>query len=276
MIRRSSSQRLFLVAFLTTLIVGLFLAGASFLFVFQNSPTQDTALSILPDTVATIPAFTLDTQYVIPSETSTLEAPTLAPLSTEPVNYIIQTGDTLTSISEKFNVSVADLKAWNSLEHDLIISGQSLVISSSGFTSTLEESTSDLRETTPEPRYTSTLAPTSSEHLVVAGQTLASIASFYGVPPEQIRLANAMVGDAIIPGQRLAISADEVHSVAPWRFSILEGDLDSAYPISHQTGTFYTPPNSGYISCSKPRDRRTITTTRARSHRDAVSVPFGQ
>jgi LysM repeat protein len=238
MIHRSSPQRLFLVAFLTTLIVGLFLAGASFLFVFQNLPTQNTALSFLPDTVATIPAFTIDTQYVIPSETSTLEAPTLTPLPTEPINYIIQTGDTLTSIAEKFNVSVADLKAWNSLEHDLIISGQSLVISSSGFTLTLEESTSDLRETTPEPRSTSALAPTSSEHLVITGQTLGSIASFYGVPPEQIRLANAMVGDAIIPGQRLAISADEVHSVAPWRFSILEGDLDSAYPISYQMERF--------------------------------------
>jgi N-acetylmuramoyl-L-alanine amidase len=48
--------------------------------------------------------------------------------------YQIKAGDTLWSISQKFGVSVSDLKAWNGLSSDLIIAGRSLNINVSSTT----------------------------------------------------------------------------------------------------------------------------------------------
>jgi peptidoglycan lytic transglycosylase D len=42
----------------------------------------------------------------------------LASNSVRPVNYMVRKGDTLSLISQKFNVSISDLKEWNALEKD--------------------------------------------------------------------------------------------------------------------------------------------------------------
>ena len=45
------------------------------------------------------------------------------------VNYTIQNGDSLWKISRKFNVKVADVKAWNNLgERSLLRPGQQLTL----------------------------------------------------------------------------------------------------------------------------------------------------
>ncbi|MEP6599356.1 MAG: LysM domain-containing protein [Actinomycetota bacterium] len=49
--------------------------------------------------------------------------------------YIVQSGDTLTAIAEKFDVSTADLGAYNKLENlDVITAGQELIIPAQGVT----------------------------------------------------------------------------------------------------------------------------------------------
>lgn len=42
--------------------------------------------------------------------------------------YMVKDGDTLFLISQKFNVSIEDIKKWNNLNDDLILKGQSLII----------------------------------------------------------------------------------------------------------------------------------------------------
>jgi LysM repeat protein len=236
--RRSSSYRLFLVVFVATFLAGLLLAGASFFFVFYNPQRQITPLADIPETVAPIPISGEATLVIVPSEIPTLEKPTATPTPTELVNYIVQPGDTLTSIAEKFGVSVADLQIWNGLHNDLIIVGQSLAISYSDLADALVESVLEETEIPPELISTLALTPAPTEHLVNGGQTLDSIAEMYGTTAESIRLANGMVGDAIIPGQLLLIPGDELSHLPPWQFSILEGNLDGAYPISYQTERF--------------------------------------
>ena len=45
------------------------------------------------------------------------------------ITYTIQSGDTLTAIGQKFNVSVNDLVAWNNIKNpDLIYAGDTLKI----------------------------------------------------------------------------------------------------------------------------------------------------
>jgi membrane-bound lytic murein transglycosylase D len=44
------------------------------------------------------------------------------------VAYRVRRGDTLFQISRRFQVTVADLRRWNSLEGDVVRAGQRLVI----------------------------------------------------------------------------------------------------------------------------------------------------
>jgi membrane-bound lytic murein transglycosylase D len=44
--------------------------------------------------------------------------PTLASSTVRPVNYTVRKGDSLSLISQKFNVSINDLKEWNALEKE--------------------------------------------------------------------------------------------------------------------------------------------------------------
>lgn len=43
--------------------------------------------------------------------------------------YVIESGDTLSVIADKFDVSVSDLKNWNNLSNDLIFAGKEIVVS---------------------------------------------------------------------------------------------------------------------------------------------------
>ncbi|MFD2830692.1 LysM peptidoglycan-binding domain-containing protein [Corticicoccus populi] len=43
--------------------------------------------------------------------------------------YVIEAGDTLSIIADKFNVSVNDIRSWNNLSSDLIFSGKEIVVS---------------------------------------------------------------------------------------------------------------------------------------------------
>lgn len=251
--RQSSSYRLVLIVFVTTFLAGLLLAGASFIFVFYNPQRQISPLADIPETVAPIPTSGLATTVIVPSEIPTLEKPTTTPTPTELVNYIVQPGDTLTSIAEKFGVSVAELQAWNGLHNDLIIVGQSLSISFSDLAVALVESVLEETENPLELISTSALTPVPNEHLVNGGQTLDSIAEMYGTTTEKIRLANGMVGDAIISGQLLSIPGDELPQLPPWRFSILEGNLDGAYPMSHQAERFTLRLTAGTYPARDPK-----------------------
>ncbi len=55
--------------------------------------------------------------------------------------YTVKSGDTLSYIAQKHNVSVGDLKQWNNLSSDLILVGQSLTLN--GTTSESDDSTSN-------------------------------------------------------------------------------------------------------------------------------------
>jgi LysM repeat protein len=81
-------------------------------------------------------------------------------------------------------------------------------------------------------------------HIVAPDETLTEIASQYGVFIEDFRLANAMIGDTILPGQRLRIPVVDTPVPQPWRFSIIEGDLNAAYQQVLEQERFtlhYTP-----------------------------------
>lgn len=97
--------------------------------------------------------------------------------------YVVQVGDTLTSIAARFSARPEELARLNGIVNpDLIIAGSSLVVPTNG-------------DTTADRIYT-----------VVRGDTLTRIAARFGKSAWEIALANGLsLAQPIYPGQRLVI-----------------------------------------------------------------------
>jgi LysM repeat protein len=122
-----------------------------------------------------------------PSPTSTTYPPERA--------YVVQTGDQLGYIAQRFGVTIQQIKVANSLTSDTIRVGQVLSIPLPG--ASLPTSI---------PRPTATPGPAGSlVHTVKQGDRLWTIATWYGVTVASIKTANKLSGDAVYVGQTLTI-----------------------------------------------------------------------
>lgn len=120
---------------------------------------------------------------VPPQPTSPAEpAPTSAP--GQGVEHVVAWGETIESIASRYGVSADDIVAANNLTNpDLIRAGDVLIIPG-------------VSAPSPEPGV----------HIVRQGETLASIASMYGITVDAIARANGIVNaNYIYVGQRLTI-----------------------------------------------------------------------
>lgn len=100
--------------------------------------------------------------------------------------YVVQRGDTLGHIAEKFGISTNALRQANNISGDLIKVGQKLNI--------------------PEGSATPT-TPTTTHYIVSAGDTLGAIAIRYGVTVNELKRHNGLTSDVIRIGQKLNIPA---------------------------------------------------------------------
>lgn len=110
----------------------------------------------------------------------TLIVPTLEVIEPEPTDsYTVQSGDTLYSIANQFNVSVSDLISYNNLPTTILRVGQTLQIPS----------------------------PVSSNiiYTVQSGDTLYKIANTYGVTVDGIKQINNLTSNTLSIGQQLFI-----------------------------------------------------------------------
>ncbi len=152
-----------------------------------------------------------------------LPAPVAAQDSTPtPVTYVIQRGDTLLSISRRYDVTVGQLMRANDISNpELIIAGQTIIIPSGDATATPALSTAEAVDSPPAPTPTSTptpaptatpLPPTATPtvvgttYVVQTGDTLAIIAQRNGITVGALLRANDLPNpDVINVGQRLII-----------------------------------------------------------------------
>lgn len=122
---------------------------------------------------------------------------------TNTTTYVVQRGDSLYSIAQKYGTTVATLRQLNNLTTDLLQIGQVLKVPQTGTSSS------------------------GNVYIVKRGDSLYSIASQYNTTVDAIKLANNLTSNIIQVGQQLIIPAKDVPSVTP------DPDLDENEPITY-------------------------------------------
>jgi LysM repeat protein len=121
--------------------------------------------------------------------------------------YHVRRGDTLDQIARRFGSSVSRLTSANRLRNpNVILIGQRLVIPSAAMPSASRSSSSSGSSAGP----TGPINPNPRFHVVKSGESLAAIASRYGVPASQIAYANGIVNGQIYAKSRLFLQARNV------------------------------------------------------------------
>ncbi len=115
------------------------------------------------------------------------------------IKHRIKTGETLSSISEKYKVRVTQLQKWNNLKSDKISIGNSLRVY-------LGDSNEE-----DSPRIVKTISST-TKYKVKRGDNLGEISKKFDVTIAQLRAWNNLKGNKIAAGQVLSIKNTEVTS----------------------------------------------------------------
>lgn len=129
---------------------------------------------------------------------TTPPASTVMPAAVSPASYVVQSGDTVFGIAERFGLATVDVLNWNGLGwRSVIYPGQTL---------TLAAPASSASEPAPAPAAPA--APAASTYTVVAGDTIFAIAQRHGTTVDAVLAANGLSSASIIyPGQSIVVSA---------------------------------------------------------------------
>lgn len=122
--------------------------------------------------------------------------------------HIVQKGEWLTKIANKYGVSVTDLKEWNQLTSEKINLGQELIVGiASNKSKNKNNSTKGTLVTvnkSDKNRNLKSEAP-SIYHTVAAGESLYKISKTYGVTPQEVQIWNNLEDTGLKNGQTLKI-----------------------------------------------------------------------
>jgi len=108
-----------------------------------------------------------------------------------PVIHVVRKGETLASISNKYNIDVAELKAANNLKGNKVTPNMKLKLASHSQQKSAQKK-----------------APV-KYHVVKKGETLSSISNKYNVNMADIKVANNLKNDKVIPKMKLKILSGE-------------------------------------------------------------------
>lgn len=142
------------------------------------------------------------------------------------VVHKVVAGETLTSIADKYGVSISDIKRTNNLRRNAVRVGQQLRISSSSPQAVMENTVATVsgkaqqnravkapKETTKQQasktsrqdKKTKAAPAAPSNHKLKSGETLSSLSKKYGVSIDEIKRANGMKNDNLRAGESIKI-----------------------------------------------------------------------
>jgi N-acetylmuramoyl-L-alanine amidase len=181
----------------------------------------------------------------------------------EPLVHVVKSGETLSQIARRYQVSVDQVRQWNRLSGDGIIAGQRLDLWSQSppawYTVKKGDTLSDIAarfglstdqvrrfnklsqnrinagqklrlraQKSPPPAQESPQSPTPKpqKHRVKKGDTLSKIARTYGVSVAHLKKVNGLENDTINPGQSLGLRAppEDPQEEEPHHYSVKKGD----------------------------------------------------
>ena len=160
------------------------------------------------------------------------------PMAKKSETVLVKKGDTLSHISLRTKVSVADLKKANGLSSDNIYAGQTLRLKASGSAASA-----------PKAKASASTTKTASQYKVVAGDTLGGIANRMGISLGAVRsAAGNPAGDLIHIGQVLRFSStggtaaskpgSQISSKSPaGSYVVRAGDTPSGIALRHNMST---------------------------------------
>jgi len=112
------------------------------------------------------------------------------------IRYKVKSGDTISEIAELYAVSTRDIRRWNGLRSNRIITGQNLKI----FSNESYSSDNDIVETSSD-----VSGKNVNYYKIKPGDTIGGVAELYHVSTSNIRSWNRISGNKIIAGQTLKI-----------------------------------------------------------------------
>ncbi|MBT2649027.1 LysM peptidoglycan-binding domain-containing protein [Bacillus sp. ISL-34] len=142
----------------------------------------------------------INQKLITPNSKTTSNASSVSVKKTKKTTYTIVSGDTLTRIANKHNLTLAELMKLNNLKSDRIYAGNKLIVSKSTTTTTI-----DLPGSSKPSNVTQTPA-NSSTYIVVKGDTLSKISRKTNLTVAQLKSINSLKSDLIRVGQKLKLS----------------------------------------------------------------------
>lgn len=128
-------------------------------------------------------------------------------LAQEKASYMVKQGDTLYNISKRLDVTIAELKEWNSLTGNEIELGQELIY----YLPKPEiKQTEELPDEPSDPLVSRSPASQNTFYTVKSGDTLYRIAQQHNMSLELLRSLNNLMDDNLRVGQKLAVKKTTV------------------------------------------------------------------
>lgn len=130
-----------------------------------------------------------------------------SPDTVMPTTYLVQQGDTLEWIAERYNTTVEALQQTNNLATTVVVPGQVLQLPATGGPVSQQDTVIAAdTATASQPAQTQVTQTGTVIHTVDIGETLGSIAARYGVTAQSIITANNLTNPNLIPaGSQLVI-----------------------------------------------------------------------
>lgn len=142
--------------------------------------------------------------------------------SVMPSTYLVQPGDSLQWIAERYNTTVEALQQLNNLGSTVVVPGQVLELPATGgpvIQPAQPEQPAVVNTdtaTTPQPEQAQVTVNGTVVHTVDIGETLGTISTLYGVTPQSIIAANGLSNPNLIPaGGQLVIPGVNIGTGGP-------------------------------------------------------------